>query len=337
MVSERNDNSARHLSTISKLLSSSSLLRDNADLRVVCSSAVGVVCKREDASDSSVSVPVAVQPKFHNALESLLDRVSSVSEVSMDSGLRRIFGGQLSGVGIVEVTGPSGSGKTSFCISFANFSPKPTLYIDTCGSLSLDRVRNPDKLIYLRVFNCEELEAVVSDFERLLLEDGFLPVTGRVRARSVGTLIIDSLWPFCLLDVGYITRYLCRLSVYLRHIAWHHNISVLVSNNSIKSGVRTSSSGRSGSSISWHDRWLSRCSMQISLEQGTFYGDNVESNTSSAISDPLDCYSRRLDGEGGSGFSFCVRRVMIISTGSEYYRRRIEFGIKDQSVVLYYT
>ncbi|KAK1443534.1 hypothetical protein BgAZ_204100 [Babesia gibsoni] len=252
---------------VPKLLSLSNLARDNKDLQAVCDSVVGSAFCHAAQLSSRSSDFIRHPLRFGNALETLLDRASSLCTGQLDSASREIFGDILSGTGIAEVTGASGSGKTSFCIHYINSLGNETLYIDTSGSFSIDRVKNPQCLTFLRVFNCEELEEVIVDFKRLLSDDEFLPVSRRVRARAVRNVIIDSLWPVMLLEHRQKRHdYLTRLCSTLRQIAWRHNITVIVCSNSSKLDSRQVPGDKTANPY-LHDNWRSRCYLQILLEQ----------------------------------------------------------------------
>ncbi|CDR94331.1 hypothetical protein, conserved [Babesia bigemina] len=321
--------------------SRSRLLRAYSDLAFVCG------CASDVHPGAAVFEPAAssarVRPPFRSSLECLLDRASEDSGVCADVSLRCVFDNLLRGAGIAEVTGASGSGKTSFCLSYANASPGVTLYVDTSGSVCLSRVVNRDKFILLRVFSCEELELVVSDFARRLSEDGYLPCFGDIRARSVAVLVIDSLWPVGLLDSYLRRRFLVRLCVTLRHISWQHNLAVLVCNHEARWDSWPSSVGKRG-----HRGWLresfrSRCYVHVSLEQHACFGDNSEVHGIAYASGSSSGHSATGDSggnpnsDGSSGSGFAVRRVMFICSGGEYGRRSIEFGVSNYGIVLHHN
>ncbi|GBE60512.1 DNA repair RAD51 [Babesia ovata] len=310
---------AKELKANTNTFNKSSLLRSYADLAFVCG------CVYDVHPSAAVFEPAAssvrVRPSFRSALECLLDRASEDSGVCADASLRCIFDNLLRGAGIAEVTGASGSGKTSFCLSYANTSPGITLYVDTSGSVCLSRVVNRDKFILLRVFSCEELELVVSDFANRLSEDGYLPCFGDIRARSVAVLVIDSLWPVGLLDSYLRRRFLFRLCVTLRHISWQHNLAVLVCNHEARWDGWPSSAGKRGNRSWLREAFRSRCYVHVSLEQHACFGDNSDVHGLAYTSDSSSGHTaagnsganQNSDGSLGSGFA--VRRVMFICSG----------------------
>ncbi|GFE54074.1 cell cycle checkpoint rad17 [Babesia ovis] len=253
------------------LLHQTNLINSYKDLEVACTGTYALARggRASESRDLQLGVSSSKVNIHHNrsALYNLRQRLAIEAEEGWNRVPHEFFGDLLRGAGIAELSGPSGSGKTSYCLSVANNSSGLTLYLDTCGSVCLSRVLQRDKFLYLRLFDSDELDRVVSDFANRLEGDNYLPCFSDTRARTISTLVIDSLWPLSLLDITQRTKYLLHLCATLREISWRFNVRVLVCNNEAKADNRFCDTDKDIYQESLKERFSSRCYLQISLDQ----------------------------------------------------------------------
>ncbi|ORM39523.1 uncharacterized protein BXIN_3099 [Babesia sp. Xinjiang] len=318
----------------SDLFSHSNLVSSHEDLAFVCACASSVDgSDREPESEEFqpyVTASQPSQPMFRSALECMLDKSTLSAGDNLNNISTCLFSDILRGAGIAEISGSSGSGKTSFCLSFVNSASGVTLYVDTSGSVCLSRVFDTSRFLYLRVFNSEELDLVVSDFAHRLSEDSYLPCFSDLRAQSVTTLVIDSLWPLCFLDPLQLRKYLIGLYSTLREISWRHCIGVLVCNNESTADARPSDSDKSMNAGSLTEQLRSRCYLHISLEQHVCSDKSDGSTLGESCSGGA---SLLLDGVSTS--DRVVRRVMNITNGSDSTSRSVDFCITKYGIASY--
>ncbi|EDO07247.1 uncharacterized protein BBOV_IV008930 [Babesia bovis T2Bo] len=313
------------------VLNQSALFNSNEYLFSACTGTSQTRGVRGSESQASQPIPLNDYLPFINKRNSC---DSTVEVFSVDPELKRtpdssfLFSDLCRSSGIAEITGGSGSGKTSFCVGLVNISSGLTLYIDTNGSLALPRILNQERFLYLRLFDHEELDIALSEFYDALVEDNYLARFSSIRARSVSTLIVDSLWPLCLLSYAERVKYIVQLCYVLRDISWTYKVMVLVCTNDSYWDNKPIENEKDERQESVKDYFTSRCYVQVSFKNILSFNDYNCSTYGvyPAKRDPIT---------GRVRTSLEVRRLMNIYAGTCFSGHSINISIKRHGLEIF--